>query len=122
MIDTTSVLQGDTALLVASCRELALLAFKKYLRTPWDDKAMILVYEMHVRVARSFNNLENIGQARLYISKATELKEEIEDKCILSPSTNTQFQEALCVYYGERIRMVPNSALLISVTMNVVRS
>lgn len=109
MHDATESLNKSTAQFLTSCRELALLAMQKYIHPPWDDKLLLTFFEMCIRVARSFSKIGENGQARLYISKATDIKDDLEEKLLLGPSVQVQFDEAICLYYAERVRQVIKS-------------
>lgn len=106
MHDATASLSKPTAQFLTLCRELALLAMQKHIHPPWDDKILLTFFEMATRVARSFSRIGERGQARLYMSKATDIKEEMENKLLMGPTLKIQFDEALCLYYAERIRQV----------------
>lgn len=64
-----------------------------------------MFFEMCIRVARSFGGIGDYGQTRLYMSRAADLKDELED-VFLGTSLKIQFGDALCLYHAERIRLV----------------
>jgi hypothetical protein len=106
MHDAIVTLHKPNAQFLTLCRELALLAMQKYIHPPWDDKILLTFFEMATRVARAFSRIGERGQARLYMSRATDIKEEMENKLLMGPTIKIQFDEALSLYYAERIRQV----------------
>jgi len=66
--------------------------------------ALIQFFEMSTRLARGFSLLEDRGQARLYLSKASEFREEIDEIEVISPAIDDQMGSSLCTFHLENIR------------------
>jgi len=60
--------------------------------------------EMSVRLARAFNTVADTGKNRLYLSKAIEFQEYINRDVILSPHLDEKYQNALCLFYCEKLK------------------
>lgn len=95
--------------LLAVCREIALLGLQHSIKSPWDDKTSVMLMEMSVRLAGAYRRLGDIGRFRLYMSKATEIMEELADKAILGPSVASHYHSAQSLYFAEAIIVVPGN-------------
>jgi hypothetical protein len=70
-------------------------------------KAIVIcqLLEMATRLARNYNMVEDVGQARLYLSKAAELKDELLNEGIVAPLIEAQICDSLCTFYTEKLML-----------------
>lgn len=59
---------------------------------------------MALRIVRGYNELQDQGRVRLYLSKASEFVEELEAQVVISLGIKAQYQDALSIMFIERLR------------------
>lgn len=64
---------------------------------------------MVTRLARCYNIIEDVGQTRLYLSKAVELKEVLLNEGIVAPLIEAQINDSLCIFYVEKLMLELNA-------------
>lgn len=60
---------------------------------------------MSIRVARGYNDIDDVGKVRLMLSKSADFLEELQNRMPISPMLEEQLWNTNCLFHVEKIKL-----------------